>query len=113
MKFIIAGYGFVGKAVKSALKNTYEMVVVDPALTEVKMSDHYDAAGVIICVNTPSDSKGDCDISNVLDVLAQTPVHMPVLIKSTVSPNKLKAITEKYTEHSIAYSPEFYEQSRQ
>jgi UDPglucose 6-dehydrogenase len=107
MKFIIAGYGFVGKAVKAALKYTYETEVVDPALTEVKISDHYDAAGIIICVNTPSDDNGDCDISNVLDVISQTPVHMPILIKSTVSPDKLKAITEKYSEHSIAYSPEF------
>jgi UDPglucose 6-dehydrogenase len=107
MKFIIAGYGFVGKAVKAALKSTYETAVVDPALTDVKISDHYDAAGIIICVGTPSDSDGDCDISSVLDVISQTPVHIPILIKSTISPNKLKTITEKYTEHSIVYSPEF------
>jgi UDPglucose 6-dehydrogenase len=107
MKFILAGYGFVGKAVKSALKDKHTVEVVDPQFTTNEIKFHYDADGIIICVSTPSDDNGNCDISNVLDVLSQVPVHIPVLIKSTISPDLVRSILDKYTEHSIVFSPEF------
>jgi len=107
MKIIIAGYGFVGKAVKNAFKNKHQIEVVDPKYTSNNIKDHMDADGLIICVNTPSDEKGSCDITNVLNVLDQTPAHIPVMIKSTVSPDKAKIILEKYSDHSIVFSPEF------
>lgn len=107
MKIIIAGYGFVGKAVKFGLKEKHEIVVVDPKYTSVSIKDHYDADGIIICVGTPSDNEGGCDITNVINVLDQIPLHIPVLIKSTISPNKVEEILLKYTEHSIVFSPEF------
>lgn len=107
MKLIVAGYGFVGKAVKFGLKEKHEVVVVDPKYTDITIKDHYDADGIIICVGTPSDDNGGCDISNILDVINQTPIHIPILIKSTVSPDKVEEIIRKYTEHSIVFSPEF------
>jgi UDP-glucose 6-dehydrogenase len=97
MKFILAGYGFVGKAIKSALKDKHTVEVVDPQFTTNEIKFHYDADGVIICVSTPSDENGNCDISNVLDVLSQVPVHIPVLIKSTISPDLVRSILDKYT----------------
>jgi len=33
MKIIVAGYGYVGKAVKGALENKNEIIVVDPKYT--------------------------------------------------------------------------------
>lgn len=107
MKIIIVGHGFVGKAVKNAFKRTHEMIVIDPKYTDNKIKDYMDADGMIVCVNTPSDDKGACDITNLLDVLDQTPLHIPVMIKSTVSPDKAKEILEKYPDHSIVFSPEF------
>ena len=54
MKIIIAGYGFVGKAVANSLKETNDLVIVDPKYTDDKIIDHYDADGIVICVGTPS-----------------------------------------------------------
>ena len=107
MKIIIAGYGFVGKAVKNAFKNKQQIEVVDPKYTDNQVKDFMDADGLIICVNTPSDEKGGCDISNITSVMEQTPIHIPVMIKSTVSPDKAQQILNKYTEHSIVFCPEF------
>jgi UDPglucose 6-dehydrogenase len=107
MKIIIAGYGFVGKAVANALEPKHELVIQDPKYTDYKMIDHHDADGIIVCVGTPSDAYGDCDASAVFEVLDDVPVFMPVLIKSTVTPAVLEEIVRKYPDHSICYSPEF------
>jgi UDPglucose 6-dehydrogenase len=107
MKIIIAGFGFVGKAVKETFRDTNEVIVVDPKYTTQTILEHNDADGIIICVNTPPDEKGGCDIANVLAVMDQVPIYMPVMIKSTVSPDKIQNIIKKYEQHSIVYSPEF------
>ncbi len=107
MKLIVAGYGFVGKAVKNAFKKKHNIEVVDPKYTSNRIKDFMDADGLIVCVNTPSTKNGDCDISNVIDVLDQTPIHIPVMIKSTVTPDRAKHILKTYKNHSIVFSPEF------
>jgi UDPglucose 6-dehydrogenase len=107
MKIIVAGYGYVGKAVRGALENKNEIIVVDPKYTEVTIAQHIDADGIVICVSTPSDDVGNCDISNIVNVIDQVPIFIPILIKSTISPNLLKDVLEKYPDHSIVFSPEF------
>lgn len=107
MKIIIFGYGFVGKAVANALTPIHSVVVIDPKYTDFKLVDHYDADGAIICVGTPSLSNGGCDDSQIRAVMDDIPIHIPVLIKSTVLPDQLEEIESKYNEHSICYSPEF------
>jgi UDPglucose 6-dehydrogenase len=106
MKIIIAGYGFVGKAVFNALKDKHEVVIVDPKYTTNKIQYHQDADGLIVCVDTPTGEHGIIaeNLSNVLD---QTPLFMPVLIKSTVTPGVVDAFNDLYPDHSICYSPEF------
>lgn len=107
MKFIIAGYGFVGKAVANALKNTHEIVIHDPQYTDYKIIDHHDADGIIICVPTPTLENGVCDASIISDVLDNVPIFMPVLIKSSVTPGIAEGLDELHPNHSIVYSPEF------
>lgn len=107
MKFIIAGYGFVGKAVVNAFKNKHDLAVVDPAINKETVSQHIDADGIIICVPTPSNSDGTCNTDAIIDVLQAVPAFMPVLIKSTVTPIAAKTITEQFSSHSIVFSPEF------
>ena len=106
MKIIIAGYGFVGKAVHNALKSEHEIVIVDPQYTTNEIQYHHDADGLIICVNTPTGENGII-AENIANVLDQTPIFMPVLIKSTVTPAVVDAFEEIYSKHSIVYSPEF------
>ena len=107
MKIIIAGFGFVGKAVANALQTQHEIVIQDPKYTDFKMVDHHDADGIIICVNTPELPSGGCDGSIICSVLDDVPIFMPVLIKSTVSPELIDAIKEIYPDLCITYSPEF------
>ena len=106
MKIIIAGYGFVGKAVANALKDHHEVIIVDPKFNDTKIKNHHDADGIIICVNTPTGENGII-VENVANVLDQIPIFMPVLIKSTVTPNVVDVFEELYPDHSICYSPEF------
>jgi len=107
MKIIIAGYGFVGKAVANAIDKNNIVYIVDPKISEQTVKDYPDAEGVIICVGTPSTETGDCDVNQIYQVMDTIPVHIPVLLKSTVPPNYLERLLVNYPNHSIAYSPEF------
>ena len=107
MKIIIAGYGFVGKAVATAIDKTNIVYIVDPKLGEHTAKDYPDADGVIICVGTPRNQFGDCDTSQISSVIDTVPVELPVLIKSTIPPDYLEKILKLYPNHSICYSPEF------
>lgn len=107
MKIIIAGYGFVGKAVANALRSQHELVIQDPKYTDYKMIDHHDADGIIICVGTPELPSGGCDAKDLASVIDDVPVFMPILIKSSVTPEVIDALAEIYPSHCITYSPEF------
>jgi nucleotide sugar dehydrogenase len=107
MKIIIAGYGFVGKAVAAALKPMHEVVIVDPQYTTNEIQYHHDADGIIICVNTPTGENDIINANNVANVIDNVPIFMPVLIKSTVTPAIVEGFDEIYENHSIVYSPEF------
>jgi len=107
MKIIIAGYGFVGKAVANALNTQHEIVVQDPQYTDYKMIDHHDADGIIICVGTPSLPNGGCDCKDIASVLDDVPIFMPILVKSSVTPEVIETLSEIYPNHCITYSPEF------
>jgi UDPglucose 6-dehydrogenase len=107
MKIIIAGYGFVGKAVGQTLQTKHEIVIVDPKYTTDEIKDHPDADGLIICVDTPTTEDGVCDVRNIADILDSVPIFMPVMIKSTVIPSVLESFDDIYKDHSIVYSPEF------
>ena len=107
MKILIAGYGFVGKAVANALKEEHQVIAIDPQYNEYKIADHLDADGIIVCVGTPSTLMGDCDSEALFEVLAQIPVYMPVLVKSTATPDVINSLVQRFPEHSICYNPEF------
>jgi len=107
MNIIIAGYGFVGKAVANSIGSKNMLYIVDPKVGDHKIKDFPYAEAIIICVGTPSTQLGDCDISQITSVLDKTPVHLPVLIKSTVPPDYLEKILKQYPQHDICYSPEF------
>ena len=107
MNIIIAGYGFVGKAVANALKPHHNLHIVDPQYSSAEIQHFLRSEGVIICVGTPSTITGDCDDSQIREVIKQVPIYMPILIKSTVLPDTLAKIEEDFPDHSICYSPEF------
>lgn len=107
LKLIIAGYGFVGKAVFNALKDKHSLVIIDPMYSKEEIKNHHDADGIIVCVDTPTGENGIINANNVANVIDQVPVFMPVLIKSTVTPAIVEGFGVLYENHSICYSPEF------
>jgi nucleotide sugar dehydrogenase len=106
-EIVIAGYGFVGKAVANAIKNKTVLHIVDPKINDNVVSDFKYADGVIICVGTPMTSTGDCDVQQIYQVMDTVPANIPVLIKCTVRPDYLNRLLVNYPNHKICYSPEF------
>ncbi len=106
MKIVIAGYGYVGKAISSALKDTCDITIVDPAFSTLTIKDT-EPDGVIICVSTPQADDGTCDVSNVIKVINETPKEVPILIKSTISLEGWERILQCIGSQRITFSPEF------
>ena len=105
MKIGIAGYGYVGKAHEFMFKSGHDIIVSDPAKGEYGNLKHADA--IIICVATPQkEISGHCDVSNVCDVIDEAP-DVPILIKSTISPEGWRLITDTCKNKNITFSPEF------
>jgi len=105
MKIMIAGYGFVGRAQELLLRDYHEVVIYDPALGHTDW--HTDAEAVIVCVSTPSSENGACEMGNVFDIVGKVSESTPILIKSTVSVEGWKALTDTYANRLICFSPEF------
>ena len=106
MKIIIAGYGYVGKAYYETLKRKHDIVVIDPKINQKSIKD-YETDGVMICVSTPENTDGSCDCSNVIEVINDISVDVPILIKSTISLDGWKQIKEQFPSHDVSFSPEF------
>ena len=104
MKIGIAGYGYVGQAHELILKDHHDIIISDPAKGYRDDFSHADA--IIICVSTPSNANGYCDVNNVGDVIDAGP-DVPYLIKSTMSCEGWKLITDCCKNKDLTYSPEF------
>ena len=103
MKLIVAGVGYVGSTVANYLENNGHTIIrVDPKYYDTKISDHLDADGCIICVNTPPLEDGGCDDGNVQDVIYVVDRYMPSLVKSSVLPT----LVDRYSTN-VSISPEF------
>jgi len=103
---VIAGYGYVGKAIDEALSQHEHVEIVDPMISLKRVYD-FDAVAVIIAVSTPEATDGSCNMQNVFSVLADVPKDVPVLIKSTISIDGWRELNAKYPDHKITFSPEF------
>ena len=106
MRITIAGYGFVGRAVAQSLTN-HTISLVDPIFYPRNKIYTTTPDAVILCVSTPQADDGTCDMSNVFDVIQDTPASIPILIKSTISLAGWEDIKETFPYHKICFSPEF------
>ena len=93
-RFLIIGYGVVGKAVFAGISQKYAVEILDPpAGYELVQRDYiyphyhlYD--GIVICLPTPQGPMGECDDMLVEQYHREIRKHapnVPVLIKSTIS----------------------------
>jgi UDPglucose 6-dehydrogenase len=103
---LLAGYGYVGKAIHETFKDVVDIYVVDPKHNKNKMSD-FNPEKVIIAVSTPEGKNGECDMTNVFDVLKKVAPAVPVLIKSTISIEGWHTLKKKFPDHRVTFSPEF------
>lgn len=70
MNIVVAGYGFVGKAHALWLEYEHDVTIYDPAMGYGDIHTQFDKVdGVIICVSTPEGETGECDMSNVYNVI--------------------------------------------
>ena len=104
MKLTLIGYGFVGKAVYNVLNKKYDVRIVDPQFNNKTITD--DSDGYIVCVPTPENENGSCDMSIVYGVIHECPDDTPILIKSTISLEGWYEL-RKHTNKRITFSPEF------
>ncbi len=104
----IVGYGHVGKAMKQIFPNA---TIYDKYLHDFKGAKNAvnRCALAIVCVPTPEEKDGTCDISQVEEVVAwlETPL---ILIKSSVVPGTTDYLKYKYNKR-IVFSPEYYGES--
>tara|TARA_B100001094_G_scaffold333364_1_gene411112 strand:- start:4255 stop:5010 length:756 start_codon:yes stop_codon:yes gene_type:complete len=106
VKITIAGYGYVGKAMHELLKSNYDISIVDPIINNTTIAETNPEA-VIICVSTPQGLHGECDVSNVIQVIDDTPTNVPILIKSTISLEGWQEIIKCPAPLRVSFSPEF------
>lgn len=109
-KIGIIGYGYVGKAFSAMVKDFYEVYIYDPN-PEYQHFSSEDREKIntcdlaVVCVPTPSNPDGSCDISIVEDVISWLKTDL-VLIKSTIAPGTTDYLSEKYG-RDIVFSPEY------
>lgn len=112
-KVAVVGHGFVGKAVSNAfVMSGTEVLIVDPAESELKVSDlPDDVTAIFVCVPTPVGPDGSVDGSIVESVVGQVVARYgdkgsPILaVKSTLTPDVLARLADSY--QNFAFNPEF------
>lgn len=108
VKIGIVGAGFVGSALINALVGC-EVIVCDPQKSTVNLVDLCDLKpdAIFVCVPTPSSEDGAVDASIVLEVVSKIPANLLVVVKSTVTPDHLVALSRG---RRLVYNPEFLTQ---
>ena len=109
MKVGIIGFGFVGKAIKNGLNESVETLNIDPKLnTKTKDLVNFKPDIIFICVPTPLREDLSLDetiVFSVIDEITELNIQSLIVLKSTILPNHLNAITKKLKR--FIYNPEF------
>ena len=122
MKIGIVGQGYVGTAVKTIFSDFYKLETYDlnrKLCTSESLKSLVDKTEIIfICVPTPMNKNGSCNIQNVESVISEINQHADaeadkkiIIIKSTVPPGTTKKLNSQYNNISIIFNPEFLTES--
>tara|TARA_Y100000766_G_scaffold284144_1_gene301696 strand:- start:1433 stop:2254 length:822 start_codon:yes stop_codon:yes gene_type:complete len=108
----IIGQGFVGNAVSKKFSNFYEVLTFDinPKLCNSNIDEIKQKCKIIfVCVPTPMNKDGSCDISIVSSVIDNFSDLEDIVIinKSTVIPGTTDILNKKYPKIQIIFNPEF------
>ncbi len=113
MKIGIVGCGVVGGAVRDGMERLGHDIKVHDIVLNTKLEDLLDREIIFVCVPTPQNKNGSCDISIVEEVvldLAMDKYNGIVAIKSTVEPGTTDSLIDdcrNLAEMNIAFVPEF------
>ena len=101
---LIVGYGVVGHNLAKDLEKLQPDIYDKYKTCKGKRDIKYDFA--FICVDTPFNEKGDCDITEVCNAIRENDADVYV-IKSTILPGTTEKIIEE-TGKNVIFSPEYY-----
>jgi UDPglucose 6-dehydrogenase len=110
MKIGILGLGVVGTAIKHGFEKLGHTVKFYDPVYEGEFEDILDTEVCYVCVPTPSDDNGVCDITIVeesIKKLFDFSFKGLVAIKSTVLPGTTRKMSEQYPNMQICFVPEF------
>jgi len=110
MKIGIIGLGVVGSAIKYGFQKLGHEVLVHDIKFDTRISDILDTEICYICVPTPSNKDGSCDVSIVNEVVNQLNLERYtgiVAIKSTVFPGTTIRLQQQFPKLTICFVPEF------
>jgi len=108
----IIGQGFVGKAVYNKFKEHYVVYTydLDESKCNSSVEDTMDNDIVFVCLPTPMNSDGSCNVSIVdeaIDRISKYGIAKTVVIKSTISPGTTKTLSDHFTSLELVFNPEF------
>lgn len=109
MKLGIVGQGVVGTATKKGLELLGHEISVHDLKFHTKITDLVDCEIIFVCVPTPSNTDGSCNISvieSVVQDLENINYTGIVALKSTITPGTTDKFIEKYN-LKICFVPEF------
>lgn len=107
-KIGIVGIGFVGSAIKDAMEDICDLVLVDkdPTRGTHKFEDLFNCEAIFVCVPSPQGDDGRCDTSILESVLECLQNFTGVVIsKCTASPDVYTQLNLKYP--NLVHAPEF------
>jgi len=111
MNIGIVGLGAIGSAIKLGFEKVgHNVIGYDIAMSETIFDDILETDIVYICVPTPQDADGSCDISiveSVADELHFSNYKVVIAIKSTVKPGTTQKLITKHKNWNICFVPEF------
>jgi nucleotide sugar dehydrogenase len=112
MNIGIIGQGFVGNAVYQKFKNFFKVYTYDivAKLCNSSYDELINNCNVIfVCVPTPMNSNGSCNIKLVSEVLSKLNKQSKaiVVVKSTVLPGTIEKFNKQFSNINIVFNPEF------
>ena len=120
MKIGIVGQGYVGTAIKVGFESYYDLETYDKYSEEkstMQLADMVESCEVIfVCVPTPMNKDGSCNIDVVEGVIKQINKLLTdwksdkkpiVVIKSTVPPGTTEKLDKKFKNVNVIFNPEF------
>lgn len=102
----IVGYGYVGRAMAAFFSAHYDVRIYDPAFDGLDGPEAINTCDLaVVCVPTPQDSTGRCDVSLVEETVKWLTTPL-ILIKSTVAVGTTDRLQDE-TGKRLVFSPEY------